>query len=83
VKSKSEFAPAFARHVVPSISAYRPIVFAVQEEDSSLLCALGNSATSPLHKKNLGDPQALSNLYQRGVSRREERKTRRDASLGL
>ena len=56
VKS-SKPAPAFARPVVPSISAYRPIVSAEQEEDSSLqvLCALDNSATSPLPKKKVNE----------------------------
>ena len=50
---ESEDEPAFARPVVPSISAYRPIVSAKQEEDfkSSLLDDLGNSATNPLPKK--------------------------------
>jgi DNA polymerase alpha subunit A len=53
VKSKSKPAPAPARPVVPSISAYRPIVSAEQEEDfmSSLLGALDNSATNPPPKK--------------------------------
>ena len=53
VKFKSKPAPAFARPVVPSISAYRPVVSAEQEEDfmSSLLGDLDNSATNPLPKK--------------------------------
>jgi DNA polymerase alpha subunit A len=53
VKSKSKPAPAPARPAVPSISAYRPIVSAEQEEDfmSSLLGTLDNSATNPLPKK--------------------------------
>ena len=51
-KSKAP-APAPARPTVPSISAYRPIVSAEQEEDfmSSLLGTLDNSATNPLPKK--------------------------------
>ena len=53
VKSKSKPAPAPARPAVPSISAYRPIVSAEQEEDfmSSLLGTLDNIATNPLPKK--------------------------------
>ena len=52
VKSKSDFAPAFfSRHAVPSISAYRLIVFAEQEEDSSLLCALDNGGGFEIQSK--------------------------------
>jgi DNA polymerase alpha subunit A len=57
IKSKpvpaSASASASARPAVPSISAYRPIVSAEQEEDfmSSLLGTLDNSATNPLPKK--------------------------------
>ena len=53
-KSKpSKPVPASVRPAVPSISAYRPIVSAQQEEDfmSSLLGTLDNSATNPLPKK--------------------------------
>lgn len=50
MKSKPPPAPA----PVPSISAYRPIVSAEQEEDfmSSLLGTLDSSASDPLPKKN-------------------------------
>ena len=51
---KSKSIPTSARPAVPSISAYRPVVSAEQEEDfmSSLLGTLDNSATNPMPKRN-------------------------------
>lgn len=53
VKSKSKPVPAPDRPAVPSISAYRPVVSAEQEEDfmTSLLGTLDNSATYSPPKK--------------------------------